>query len=82
MNDKNTGGPAFPQTGATIDGDGTPIPQVSGMTLRDHFAGQALQGILASPRAPASSGAMVTNDELAVLAYRCADAMLRQREVS
>lgn len=37
MDDKDTGGPAFPG----------PFSQDRGMTLRDWFAGQALAGMLA-----------------------------------
>ena len=37
---KDTGGHAFPWTGAGVEG----------MTLRDYFAAQALQGLLANPK--------------------------------
>jgi hypothetical protein len=42
MNDKNTGGPAFPQQD---DASGS-----EGMTLRDYFAAKAMQGLLANPK--------------------------------
>ena len=48
-----------------------PVPTVPNMTLRDWFAGQALAG-LASSSHP---------DRAATLAYQCADAMLKAREV-
>lgn len=51
-------------------------PSEPGMTLRDHFAGQALQGMLARP------GGMVigaTPDAFAAQAYSFADAMLIAR---
>jgi hypothetical protein len=44
-----------------------------GMTLRDYFAGQAMQGLLAS-YCPT-----ITNSEMAQSAYRIADAMLEER---
>lgn len=46
-----------------------------GMTLRDWFAGLALQGICAS-----GPGSQWSNEMLAQEAYRLADAMLAQRE--
>jgi hypothetical protein len=47
-----------------------------GMTLRDYFAGQALQGLIAR-----SSGIRVADaDVMAETAYRYADAMLEARD--
>lgn len=46
-----------------------------GMTLRDYFAAQAMQGICAS--GPSIS---FTNDRIAEEAYAMADAMLRARQ--
>jgi hypothetical protein len=59
----NDGGPAFP-TRYHED--------MHGMTLRDWFAGQALQGLLASTKT--SDGLAIAKD-----AYILADAMLRAR---
>ena len=42
MTAKNDGGPAFPHGDPTHGGE-------DGMTLRDYFAGKALQGICAHP---------------------------------
>jgi hypothetical protein len=61
---KNTGKAAFPTIGA-CHGDDT------GMTLRDHFAGLAMQGILYEDLDP---------PETAKHAYEMADAMLKARE--
>ena len=58
------GGDALPTTEETS----------AGMTLRDHFAAQALAGMCAS-RGSAGSDA----DAFAQWAYKCADAMLRAR---
>lgn len=67
---KDTGGAAFPQI--TELGD---IAQTSnGMTLRDWFAGKALQGILGNPNI---SNKFFEDD--AHVAYKCADAMLAER---
>ncbi len=61
----NDSGPAFP-TRYHED--------MHGMTLRDWFASQALQGLLASTKT--SDGLTIAKD-----AYILADAMLRAREV-
>ena len=45
------------------------------MTLRDHFAGLAMQGMGASGNLPKS----VSDEELANAAYIMADAMLKER---
>jgi hypothetical protein len=50
-----------------------------GMTLRDHFAGLAMQGLIASPRGPANGGT-ITDSWVAENAYIVADAMLKARE--
>ena len=68
LSDTKHGGFAFPQSNPDVaysDYIG------GGMTLRDWFAGQALAG-LASSSHP---------DRAATLAYQCADAMLKAREV-
>lgn len=49
----------------------------SGMTLRDWFAGQALIGVTRT-RMPA--GTEQIEDILAAVAYKIADAMLKERE--
>ena len=71
----NDGGPAFPfgqiseLTGQPINGWFAP-----GMTLRDWFAGMALQGLLASSRRSA------TCEQYTRCAYDHADAMIADRE--
>lgn len=68
---KETGGPAFP-----VDVDGRNYH--SGQTLRDHFAGLAMQGDMAF--GPLSPG--IDDEKLQKYAshcYRIADAMLRAR---
>lgn len=67
--------PAF-WTSMDIDGDGLE----KGMTLRDHFAGLALQGLISG----ALSGGFDLSDNSASVfsmrAYEFADAMLTERE--
>ena len=67
MNNKNTGGPAFPRT---------QWPNESGMTLRDYFAAKAMQAILSRPM---DEDEEEDNPFLARLAYGVADAMLMER---
>lgn len=80
----NTGGPAFPCV-CTNDGyeeingfNHDVIPagtacQYRGLTMRDWFAGKAMQGMLAASE-------NYPTPELADYAYQVADAMLRARE--
>lgn len=63
------GGPAFPLVHEVL-------PDGRGMSLRDYFAGQALQGLLASTDA---HSALPDAGPLAKHAYRFADAMLAER---
>lgn len=65
------GGPAFPNT-AQYDEDGSLMMTQYGMSLRDWFAGMALQGIL-----PKQGNAFET---AADYAYRVADLMLEARK--
>jgi len=89
----NDGGPAFPQPNHIVDTDrgreeARGWMQDSGMTLRDWFAGQALNGSLASQN-PKSFWAFAGNPDetnsdkakkgIAVLCYEIADAMLKAR---
>lgn len=45
------------------------------MTLRDHFAGLAMQAMISSGKIPVS----VSDAEIADLAYKMADLMLKER---
>lgn len=60
------GGPAFPALDART--------MLSGMSLRDYFAAQALQGVLA-----ADTEELLSVDAIASVAYRIADAMLKSK---
>jgi hypothetical protein len=60
---KDYGGPAFPYSG------------ISGMSLRDWFASQALMGMLSNPESIAAPDAA-----FAEWAYGHADAMLAERD--
>ena len=68
------GGPAFPFR--EQDGEGG-YERFPGMSLRDYFAAAALQGLSANNCYPIAN---LTVSEMAVLAYRQADAMLAARE--
>jgi hypothetical protein len=65
----NTGGPAFPVPGLHTNND------YDGMTLRDHFAGLAMQGVVSS----VTDGAEINPDMCAAWSYEMADAMLKAR---
>lgn len=72
------GGPAFPHDAGDFD---NPNP---GMTLRDWFAGQAIQGIMRTideaARAGRLRGVIPDQDTVALSAYQTADAMLAERK--
>lgn len=74
------GGPAFPQTTETPWGK--PITR-GGLTVRDHFAGEALSGIIAR-RWEDDQGNVPDDifDRWATAAYKVADAMLRARHAN
>lgn len=66
MSNTNTGGPAFP----------SPYDDDEGMTLRDYFAAQAMQGMLAS------ADSWINKDEVegfGAICYAIADGMLKAR---
>jgi hypothetical protein len=65
---------AFPTTNHNY-GDGMYASE--GMTLRDYFAAKAMQGMLSGLLA---NGMDLTWSQIAVDAYRQADAMLKARE--
>lgn len=69
------GGPAFPHTITirTDDGFKAQLP-VNGMSLRDHFAGVALGGMLADPNFQSQTY------RAAEIAYAYADAMIQFRK--
>lgn len=81
---KPDGGPAFPTRSNVGAND-----FISGMTLRDWFAGQALAGIMANPerwrdiQRLYDKGKMTYDDASksnATKAYSIADAMIAERE--
>lgn len=93
MGNINDGGPAFPcgPSGMSISYDDGrtehQYPGSPGMSLRDWFAGQALQGILAGGSGWNSVSAEVMRNEgiwgdvsTTEIAYRFADAMIAARE--
>ncbi|WP_176331582.1 hypothetical protein [Burkholderia vietnamiensis] len=76
MDKINHGGPAFPVPLAEGQGYQGHAP-CDGMTLRDYFAGQALNGALSDPAVTIFGDKDA--DILASAVYRIADAMLRAR---
>ena len=72
MSDTNTGGPAFPASYYTDDGQWA---KRDGMTLRDYFAAKALQALI-----PNSNGDDGELWDAAEDAYAYADAMLKERD--
>lgn len=83
MTKPNDGGPAFPVPEVLIESESICHPSAyQGMSIRDWFAGMALQGILASPRTPVNKSGEASGDSetIAYLSYVMADAMLKERE--
>lgn len=75
---KDNGGPAFPAPAGV-----THITQ-QGMTLRDYFAAEAMQGLIAHEERAKQIGSHNLGDfdvRVAVAAFRYADAMLKAREL-
>ena len=73
----NEGGPAFPNSFSKD----YPTEIVGGMTLRDHFAGLAMQGDIAGLNTNLSAHYYAELLPRAEAAYRMADAMLEARKV-
>jgi len=72
MSAKDNGGPAFPVQDVSKW-------QCHGMTLRDHFAGQAMQGMLANPKLQEQI-LKAGQSWIEESAYAVADAMLKARK--
>lgn len=72
MTARDDGGPAFPTAAMQTTPGGPVFGAAPGMTLRDWFAGMALQGIC-------HGNGDVPFDGLAMAAYLVADAMLAER---
>jgi len=73
MSDKiNDGGPAFPYE--ERDGDGLPVRDYFGMSLRDYMATHFAAALVAH------RGLLLGSEETAKSAYRLTDGMLAARE--
>lgn len=68
------GGPAFPQ-GKTV-GDVSELE--GGLSMRDFFAGKAMQGVLSNFNGDVGLGEDATNARISACAYAIADAMLKE----
>lgn len=76
MRKQDTGGPAFPIQGhSTRNGQGFQLVMADGMNLRDYFAAKAMQTYMIS-----ETWNPDTYQNAARLAYRVADAMLKERD--
>lgn len=74
LHDESTGGPAFPAMEVrTADTQDLVANASQGMTLRDWFAGQAMQGIFSAN----ANGA--TYEHICEAAFKAADALLAER---
>jgi hypothetical protein len=74
MSNIDTGGPAFPHDAIEdLDAEGCFYGGHPGMTLRDHFAGLTMQGILASKEKE------LDYETRAAFSYKQADATLKAR---
>lgn len=86
MSEKETGGPAFPQsTKRAVAGLCGSLDRVvediwGGMTLRDHFAGLAMNTLLASEYTSEHGLHEGWQRAMAAEAYQVADAMLEARK--
>lgn len=81
MSEINTGGPAFP-TKKRVLRDGYAIPDFEpthGMTLRDYYAGKAMEALIAKSSGQDSTGGKNGVPLIAKYAYEYADAMLKAR---
>ena len=87
---KTNGGPAFPVSRELVEMKDYPFKVLEGgapgMSLRDYFAAAVLQGVCSSPdvlvgiRHQAQEEKVATEDALASICYKQADAMLAERE--
>lgn len=86
----NNGGSAFPMIQPALDPRASGFFAGDGMTLRDWFAGMAMQGILASysniermkiaAENWKKTGEETFEEYLSIMSYQQADAMLAERE--
>lgn len=76
---KETGGPAFPRPAVFTAVHGLASVEQDGMTLRDHFAGLAMQALLSTCDV-SKQGYSTELDRRAFQAYRAADSMLEARK--
>jgi hypothetical protein len=80
---QNDGGAAFPESASGPYPNGEIVPGRSGMTLRDYFAGQAMQSENITIAIMVASGKTAVPDnwnyDVAKGAYSIADAMLAER---
>ena len=78
------GGPAFPTNAMNVPFDCTDDPKYQGMSLRDFFAGMALPRLIDYCIHTKQDGTNITQDIYPAMgvkmAYKIADAMIKERE--
>ena len=78
---QDDGGPAFPYANPDYDGNWNTDKMIPGMSLRDYFAGMALQGTLSIRDTHTSiNHGVIHQDDVAGSCYEWADAMLAARK--
>ena len=75
----DNGGSAFPLPAVFNEGLGVHI-QEYGMTIRDYFAGNAMQAMIANMNTESGHRSIVGVEKFAKYAYEYADAMLAERD--
>ena len=73
---KDNGGSAFPTVEANYHNENV---RSEGLSIRDYFAGKAMQGMLCNGFAPAMGQEDYEDFDYAKIAYKMADAMLAER---
>ncbi len=76
MSEKDTGGPAFPDPGRAQSVKQREILGNQGMSLRDWFAGMAMQAMMTQTE---PSLRMASRNAIAIVAYEVANTMIQER---
>jgi len=76
MTERNDGGPTSDSANTECSASERAVPLLADLDVRDYFAAQAMQGLLASEACGKSEG---TIKQIAETAYNQADAMLEER---
>lgn len=83
MKTTNDGGPVYPCTKRTVVGDQLTAEVLTGMSLRDWFAGMVMPSLISlfsTGKLELKSGGKINEQHISAQAYAFADAMLKERE--